>query len=279
VSAAADLLRIAEAAAREAGMLLVEGQRGTVEVTSTKSSPTDIVTAVDVASEQLIRRTILAARGDDGFVGEEGDDVPGSSGVVWIADPIDGTVNYLYAIPQFAVSIAASVDGTVVAGVVHNPMSGETFTAALGEGARLDGRAISVGSCTDISQALVGTGYSYRADVRARQAVETSRLVSVVRDIRRIGSAALDLCYVACGRYDAYVERALRQWDLAAGRLIVTEAGGRVEGLRGEEPGELIVTAAGPQLYDAFHASLIGAGFGDWSLPDWPEPRGARSPG
>jgi myo-inositol-1(or 4)-monophosphatase len=94
--------------------------------------------------------------------------------------------------------------------------------------------------------------------------------VSVVRDIRRIGSAALDLCYVACGRYDAYVERALKRWDLAAGRLIVTEAGGRVEGLNGDEPGELIVTAAAPQLYDAFHAALLAAGFGDWPLPDWP---------
>jgi myo-inositol-1(or 4)-monophosphatase len=275
VSAALDLLLVAEATARDAGALLVQGQRGTVEVTSTKSSPTDIVTAVDVASEDLIRRAILAARPDDGFVGEEGDDVPGTSGVVWIADPIDGTVNYLYGIPQFAVSIAAAFDGTVVAGVVHNPVSGETFTAALGEGSRLDGRLVSVGSCTSVSQALVGTGYSYRADVRARQAVEMSRLVSVVRDIRRIGSAALDLCYVACGRYDAYVERALRPWDLAAGRLVVTEAGGRVEGLHGEEPGELIVTAAGAQLYDAFHEALLDAGFGDWSLPGWPEPRGA----
>lgn len=273
MSAAGDLLLVAEAAAREAGALLVEGQRGTVEVTQTKSSPTDIVTAVDVASEELIRSTILASRGSDGFVGEEGDDIRGTSGVVWIADPIDGTVNYLYGIPAFSVSIAASFEGTVVAGVVHNPMSGETFTAALGEGARLDGRPISVGACTDIAQALVGTGYSYLADVRARQAVETAQLVPVVRDIRRIGSAALDLCYVACGRYDAYVERALKQWDLAAGRLIVTEAGGRVEGLNGDEPGELIVTAAAPQLYDAFHAALLAAGFGDWPLPDRPQPR------
>ena len=277
MSAAGDLLLVAEAAAREAGALLVEEQRGTVEVTKTKSSPTDIVTVVDLASEDLIRSTILAARGSDGFVGEEGDDIRGSSGVVWIADPIDGTVNYLYGIPAFSVSIAASFEGTVVAGVVHNPMSGETFTATLGEGARLDGRPISVGACTDIGQALVGTGYSYLADVRARQAVETAQLLSVVRDIRRIGSAALDLCYVACGRYDAYVERALKQWDLAAGRLIVTEAGGRVEGLNGDEPGELIVTAAAPQLYDAFHAALLAAGFGDWPLPDWPEPRTSRS--
>ena len=272
-----ELLELARAAAREAGELVMSMRTRGADVAQTKSSPTDIVTAVDVASEELIRSTILASRGSDGFVGEEGDDIHGSSGVVWIADPIDGTVNYLYGIPAFSVSIAASFEGVVVAGVVHNPMSGETFTAALGEGARLDGRPISVGACTDIAQALVGTGYSYRADVRARQAVETSRLVSVVRDIRRIGSAALDLCYVACGRYDAYVERALKRWDLAAGRLIVTEAGGRVEGLNGDEPGELIVTAAAPQLYDAFHAALLAAGFGDWPLPDRPEPPTSRS--
>ncbi len=272
MSAALDLLLVAEATAREAGLLLVEGQRGPVTVAETKSSPTDVVTAVDLASEELIRARILADRPDDGFVGEEGDDLPSSSGVTWIADPIDGTVNYLYGIAQFAVSIAASFDGTVVAGVVHNPMSGETFTAALGEGARLDGRAISVGSCADVSAALVGTGFGYRADVRAQQAIETSRLLPTVRDVRRIGSAALDLCFVACGRFDAYVERGLKAWDLAAGRLIVTEAGGRVEGLRGAEAGELIVTAASADLYDAFHERLLAAGFGDWPLPEWPTP-------
>ncbi len=273
MSAAVDLLLVAEATAREAGALLLEGQRETVEVAETKSSPTDVVTAVDVASEELIRERILSQRPGDGFVGEEGDDRPSSSGVTWIADPIDGTVNYLYGIAQFAVSIAASFEGMVVAGVVHNPVSGETFTAALGEGARLDGRPIAVGACTDVSQALVGTGYSYLADVRAQQAVETSRLLPVVRDIRRIGSAALDLCFVACGRYDAYVERGLKPWDLAAGGLVVTEAGGRVEGLRGTEAGERIVTAASAQLYDAFHERLLGAGFADWPLPDWPAPR------
>ncbi len=270
MSAAVDLLLVAEATAREAGLLLVEGQRGRVEVAVTKTSPTDVVTAVDLASEQLIRDRILGARPDDGFVGEEGDDLPSTSGVTWIADPIDGTVNYLYGIPQYAVSIAASFEGTVVAGVVHDPVSGETFTAALGEGARLDGELISVGSCQDVSQALVGTGYSYRADVRALQAVEMARLLGTVRDVRRMGSAALDLCFVACGRYDAYVERGLKPWDLSAAGLVVAEAGGRVEGIAGSPAGELIVTAASSQLYDAFHASLLEAGFADWPLPGWP---------
>jgi myo-inositol-1(or 4)-monophosphatase len=270
MSAALDLLLLGESVAREAGLLLMEGQRGTVEVAETKSSPTDIVTAVDVASEQLIRSRILAQRPDDGFVGEEGDDLRSTSGVTWIADPIDGTVNYLYGIAAYAVSIAASYEGTVVAGVVHNPAADETFTAALGDGARLNGRRISVGACSDMAQALVGTGFSYRADVRAHQAVEVSRLLPTVRDIRRIGSAALDLCSVACGRLDAYVERGLHPWDLAAGGLIVTEAGGRVEGLGGERPGQLIVTAAASGLYDQFQNSLLGAGFGDWPLAEWP---------
>ncbi len=260
---ARELLALAETTALEAGVLIRGARRGTVEVTHTKSSPTDVVTAVDTASEQLIRERILTQRPGDGFVGEEGDDRPSSSGVVWIADPIDGSVNYLYGIAQFAVSIAAQVDGTVVAGVVHNPMTDETFTAVRGGGAWLGGRRLQGSDCVDVSHALVGTGFSYQADVRAAQAVETARLLPTVRDVRRMGSAALDLCFVACGRYDAYVERGLKPWDLAAGRLIVLESGGRVEGLNGAEPGEAIVTASSSALYDAFHECLTAAGFGD----------------
>lgn len=272
---ARSLLELAQATAVEAGALVAQGSRGTLEVAATKSSPTDIVTATDVASENLIRERILGARPDDGFVGEEGAEIAGTSGVTWIADPIDGTVNFLYRIPQFAVSIAAEVDGEVVAGVVHNPSTGETFTAVRGEGAWLGDVRLEGSACSDITQALVGTGYSYSAEVRAVQAIEVARLLPTVRDIRRIGSAALDLCFVACGRYDAYVERGLKRWDLAAGRLIVTESGGRVEGIGGGPPGELIVTAAPAQLYDAFHERLVASGFGDWPLPHWP--RGAAT--
>ncbi len=268
---AGELLALAVSTAVEAGLLVAQGQRGTVEVAQTKTSPTDVVTSVDLASERLIRTRILDQRREDGFVGEEGADVSGLSGVVWIADPIDGTVNFLYGIPQYAVSIAAQVDGIVVAGVVHNPVSGETFTAQLGKGAWLDDVALHGSACVDIAQALVGTGYSYRADVRAAQAQETARLLAVVRDVRRMGSAALDLCYVACGRYDAYVERGLKPWDRAAAALVVSESGGRVEGLRGEPAGELVVTAASALLYDDFHDSLLASGFGDWPLTDWPD--------
>lgn len=265
-----DLLALAERVAVAAGRLVVEGRRRHVEVAATKSSPTDIVTAVDVASEQLIRREILAARPDDSFVGEEGDDVVGSSGVTWIADPIDGTVNFLYEIPQFAISLAARLGADVVAGVVHNPTSGETFSAVRGGGALRDGIPISASSCTSIDKALVGIGYTYVADVRRHQAVEVARLVPVVRDVRRLGSAALDLCFVACGRLDAYVERGLKPWDLAAGELIAREAGATVEGLDGAGASELITVAASTELFPAFEAALHDAGFADWPLPAWP---------
>jgi myo-inositol-1(or 4)-monophosphatase len=259
------LLDLAVSAAHEAGALVSSARRGqTVEVEETKSSPTDIVTAVDIASERTIRERVLAARPDDGFLGEEGDDIAGTSDVVWIADPIDGTVNFLYDIPQFAVSIAAQRDGVVVAGVVHNPMSGETFTAVRGEGAYLGDRRLTGSSCDDVGAALVATGFGYRAEDRAAQAVEVGRLLPTVRDIRRLGSAALDLCFVAAGRVDAYVERGLHPWDLAAGGLVVEESGGRVEGLDGAPAGELLVAAASSHLFPAFHDCLKSSGFGDW---------------
>jgi myo-inositol-1(or 4)-monophosphatase len=265
-----ELLELAVEVATKAGRLVAEGRRGVVEVADTKSSPTDVVTAVDVASEQLIRREIRHARPQDGFVGEEGSDTVGTSAVTWVADPIDGTVNFLYNIPQFSVSLAARVADEVLAGVVHNPVSHETFTAILGGGAFLNGRPITVSGCEDLSAALVGIGYSYRADVRAHQAVETSRLVPQVRDIRRFGSAALDLCFLACGRLDGYVERGLKPWDLAAGSLIAQEAGARVAGLGGTEASELIVVGAPEGLFATFETALLGAGYGDWPMPSWP---------
>jgi myo-inositol-1(or 4)-monophosphatase len=264
----AELLRLATATAHEAGALVADALRGVVEVARTKSSPTDVVTATDVASERLIRDRILRARPDDGFVGEEGDDTVSSSGVVWIADPIDGTVNFVYGIPQFSISIAAQVDGEVVAGVVHNPMNGETFTAVRGHGSWLGDVRLTGSSCSDVSKALVGTGFGYEASSRAAQAAEVARLLPLVRDIRRMGSAALDLCFVACGRYDAYVERGLHSWDLAAGQLVVEESGGRVEGLRGTPAGELIVIATSATLFDGFHEQLLANGFADWPLAE-----------
>lgn len=266
MTAPEELLGIAEEVARAAGRLVVERsvQAGTVGVAATKTSPTDVVTAVDLAAEELIRTELLARRPDDGFVGEEGTGDTGStgtSGVTWVVDPIDGTVNYLYGIPQFAVSLAARLDDRVLVGVVHNPVSRETFTASAGAGARRDGVPITSSRCTDLAQALVGTGFSYRAEIRAAQAVETGRLLPVVRDVRRLGSAALDLCFVACGRLDAYVERCLQPWDLAAGALIAREAGVRVEGLFGRPAGQRLVVAAPEALFPAFAAALVAAGY------------------
>ena len=265
-----ELLALAVRVATAAGELVLRGRQQPVEVADTKSSPTDVVTAVDLASERLIRSTIWATRPDDGFVGEEGDDVPGTSPVTWVADPIDGTVNYLYGLPQFAVSLAARVGDQTVAGVVHNPQAAETFTAVLGGGARLNGRPIHVSGCVESAYALVGTGYAYRADVRAHQAVETARLVPRVRDVRRLGSAALDLCFVACGRLDAHVERGLKPWDLAAGELIATEAGAIVGGLYGARASERLVVAAAGGLFGPFEALLVSCGYDDWPLTGWP---------
>jgi len=267
------LLDLAVTTARAAGKLIVEGRRGQVRVADTKSSPTDVVTDNDVASERLIRSRILAVRPDDGFVGEESAATEGTSGVSWVADPIDGTVNYLYGIPQYAVSIAAEHGGRTVAGAVLDATSGELFTAVRGEGAHLDGEPISVSSTTDLSHTLVGTGYHYRSDVRVHQAAELARLLPRIRDLRRLGSASLDLCYVACGRLDAYVERGLRPWDLAAARLVVEEAGGLVEGVAHDEPSELLAMAAPRGLADAFRAELLACGFADWPMPEWPPTR------
>ncbi len=260
-----DLLALAESTAREAGRLVLDGRRGgTVHVAQTKTSPTDVVTAIDLASERLIRQRILERRPQDGFVGEEGDDVASTSGVTWVADPIDGTVNFLYDVPHYAVSLAARVDDDVVAGVVHNPSSGETFTAVRGSGAWCDGRAIRVSGCEDVSRALVATGFGYQAETRARQAVETGQLLPRVRDIRRFGAASLDLCSVACGRVDGYVERGLKPWDLAAGGLVAAEAGARVEGLHGGPATEQLVVAAPRSLFDRLHEELMASGYGNW---------------
>ena len=252
------LLELAETVARKAGALVLTRQppgSGTagIEVLATKTSPTDVVTAMDHASEALIRAALLDARPGDGFLGEESAGSTGSTGVQWVVDPIDGTVNYLYGIPTYAVSIAARWEGRVVAGVVHNPATGETWTAAIGDGAHLDGTPIRTSEATELRYALVGTGFGYEVERRTVQAELAARLLPRVRDIRRIGSAAIDLCSVATGRYDAYYEQGLKPWDLAAAGLVATEAGVRVEGAHGAEAGEALVIAAPPARFDQLH--------------------------
>lgn len=262
-SLAGELVVLATRAARRAGDLIRDERPAELEVTRIKSSPTDVVTVMDERSERLLRDLLLGERSDDGLLGEEGDDVRGTSGITWVVDPIDGTVNYLYGIPAYAVSVAAVVGDPrdpaghqTLAGCVHNPVSGETFTATRGGGAFLDGRRLAASRQNELSLALLATGFGYDVGRRRRQAEILAALLPVVRDVRRVGSAALDLCQVACARVDAYYERGLKPWDLAAGALVAREAGALVTGLGDAPAGEALVVAAGPALHAALQAVL-----------------------
>ena len=250
-----ELRRVAEAIAREAGALVRTGREGHVTVAATKSSAQDVVTAMDLASEALLRRRLAELRPDDGIMGEEEAYTGGISGIAWVVDPIDGTVNYLYGLPSYSVSVAAvaAPDGlapdpatwTVLAGCVFAPVDGRSFVAGRGLGATLDGRPLRTNEARPLVDSLVGTGFGYVAARRRSQARVVAGLLPQVRDIRRIGSAALDLCAVASGSLDLYYERGLKPWDLAAGALVAQEAGAVVTGLRGLPAGEAM-TVAGP---------------------------------
>ncbi len=257
----AELLDLAVAVAREAGRMLIDKRPATgPDVVETKSSPTDVVTQMDQAAERLIVDRIRAARPGDAFLGEEGGSSTGSSGVRWIIDPIDGTVNYLYDLPDWAVSIAAEVDGEVVAGVIENPNRGETYTAVRGAGALLHAATgtseLRCRTGVPLERALVATGFGYFTARRAHQAEVLRAVLPRVRDIRRGGSCCLDLCSLAAGRVDAFYERGNQEWDIAAGGLIVREAGGRVEGLAGAPAGPELTIAAAPDLFPALHDLL-----------------------
>ncbi|MGF1647345.1 MAG: inositol monophosphatase family protein [Kineosporiaceae bacterium] len=226
---AKSLQALAEQLAREAGELLLSYRARPGLRTSTKTSATDPVSEADHAVEQLISERLAATRPDDGMLGEEAaGNRAGTSGLRWVVDPLDGTVNYLYGIPQWAVSIAVEdADGAVV-GVVHDPNRDETFAAQRGGGATLDGNRLAVTNPAALTAALVATGFGYEPDVRRDQARMIAELLPMVRDVRRAGSAALDLCWTAAGRWDAYVEFGIKPWDRSAGGLVVAEAGGTV---------------------------------------------------
>ncbi len=262
------LLALGLVAARGAAALLREKRpAGRVQVAATKSSPTDVVTALDTAVEGFVRETIRAQRPGDGFLAEEGGAQPGTSDVRWVLDPIDGTVNFVYGIPAYAVSIAAEVAGRCCAGVVLDVESGEEFTAVLGAGAYLrrgpdeTATRLRLPPPPALAEALVATGFGYDARRRVRQAAAVARLLPRVGDIRRIGAASLDLCNVAAGRVDAYVEQGLQPWDLAAGGLIAREAGAVVTGLAGGQPAERLVVACAPALHADFGALVEQCGF------------------
>jgi myo-inositol-1(or 4)-monophosphatase len=225
----ATLLETARRVALEAADLVREGGRRTVVVAGTKSSPVDVVTEVDKAAERLIFDRLMALRPGDGFLGEEGSRSDAETGISWLVDPIDGTVNFLYGIPQYSLSIAALAERRSVAGVVVDVVRGEVFEATLGGGARCDGRRLAVRPPAPMEQRLVLTGFNYVEEVRVRQADAAARMLREVRDIRRLGSAALDLCAVGAGRADGYVEEGLNPWDGAAGGLVATEAGATMQ--------------------------------------------------
>jgi myo-inositol-1(or 4)-monophosphatase len=253
----AELLALARDVVARAAELVTAARADALGQVSTKSTPTDPVTAADRAAERFVVDAILAARPADGVLGEEGAERPGTSGVRWVLDPIDGTVNFLYGIPAYAVSLAAEVDGVTVAGVVRNVVTGEEWSATRGGGAYRGETRLRGSACTRLDRALVGTGFGYDADRRRQQARVLAEVLPVVRDIRRIGSAALDLCGAAEGRLDAYYERGLSPWDLAAGELVAAEAGLLVTGLRGRPPGEAMTVAAPPALHAPLHELLV----------------------
>jgi myo-inositol-1(or 4)-monophosphatase len=247
------LLELARTTAQEAAALVAAGRNEAGQQVDTKSSPVDVVTAVDTASEELIVRRLLAARPEDGVLGEEGASRAGSSGVRWVIDPIDGTVNFLYGLPAYAVSIAAEVDGRTEAGVVLNVATGELFTAVRGRGAWLTTPGAAVqrlyGSApVSLEQTLVATGFGYRVEQRRLQGAVVAELLTEVRDIRRYGCASLDLCAVAAGRVDAYYELDLKPWDHAAGALVAAESGLVVTGTEGRPFAAPMAVAAAPSI-------------------------------
>ncbi|AMB59664.1 inositol monophosphatase family protein [Microterricola viridarii] len=277
----AELLEMARRIALQAGALAAERRREGVSVAASKSSDVDIVTAADRETEALIRALIRLERPDDAFYGEETDAAAGSSGLVWVVDPIDGTVNYLYGSPAWAISIAVGELGQsddadaeptanwrALAGVVYAPATAELYAASAGGGAWVEQigspthpapQPLHVNTGAPLAQALIGTGFSYSADRRQAQAEVLLTLLPLVRDIRRVGSAALDLCAVAAGRLDGYFERHLNPWDHAAGALIAAEAGATVAGLNGAPATAELLIAAEPALFTALHGALLAA--------------------
>jgi len=254
---AAELLELAGDCARRAGALLLERFQGPAAGVATKSTPTDLVSDADRDTEKLVLDMIANARPGDGWIGEEGGGRESSSGIRWIIDPLDGTVNFLYGMPDWAVSIAAEDASGAVVGVVFDACRRETFTAIRGEGAFMNGRQIGVTDETDLSRSLVATGFSYDAIIRESQAEVVRRILPRIRDIRRAGSAALDLCWVASGRTDAYYESNMGVWDRAAGVLIAREAGATVTDLHPPSGDDVGVIAANKTLHDQLR-KLVG---------------------
>jgi myo-inositol-1(or 4)-monophosphatase len=253
----ADLEQIAAETARAAAGV-VTATYGRPDPVGRKSSPTDVVTRTDLRAEDLVRRLLHAATPAAGVVAEESGTSRSDAPLQWVIDPLDGTINFLYGLPIFAVSIAAVMDGEVLAGAVVDVLRNEVFSASAGGGARCDGKAIAVSECEALAGALIATGFSYQASVRALQGEVVHRLLSQARDVRCFGSAALELCWVACGRLDGYYQRDTEVWDRAAGALIAAEAGAQVE-LPCPENDDLVIAAAGGVFEELWTAVQVAA--------------------
>jgi myo-inositol-1(or 4)-monophosphatase len=241
-----DLLDVALEAARAAAAVLVERYEaaGGPQGLETKSTPTDLVSAADLEAERAIRAVLERRRPDDAILGEEGDDVAGTTGLRWIVDPLDGTVNYLFGVPQWCVSVACESR----VGVVLDPLRGDLFEIAAGGLPKFNGEPLRASTRDDLATALVATGFAYDAGVRARQAETVSRVLPRVADIRRMGSAALDLAWTAAGRYDAFYERGVSAWDIAAGTMLCAAAGLEVRELAARDGLPAGVLVAAPAL-------------------------------
>lgn len=271
-----ELVSVAREVAMEAGRLIHSRRQGVVTVANTKTTDSDVVTEVDRESERLILNRLMAKRPRDGFLGEEGGSESSQSGITWVVDPIDGTVNFLYNIPEYTVSIAA-VEGpanpeewTVLAGAVVNPSTGDVYTAGRGVGAFHGDRPMRVREPVELSQALVLTGFAYGAHYRRHQAQVLVNLLPQIRDIRRIGTASLDLAMVARGQADIFMERTISPWDFAAGAVLIAEAGGVVTGFHGAAPGREAVIAGHSEMVKRLHDVLVAVG-GDTPLADIPQ--------
>jgi myo-inositol-1(or 4)-monophosphatase len=275
------LLEVAVDAARTAGRLLLERVgRGAEQDIEAKSTPTDLVSEADLAAERAIRELLAQRRPDDGFLGEEGGpEESGASGLSWVVDPLDGTINFLFGIPQWSVSVAVRDGEGTIAGAVYDPNRDELFTATREGSARLvdaagevelagagqarrasgRGKGSTATAEQDLAAAMVATGLAYDAHVREAQAKVLARLVGRVRDIRRLGSAALDLTWTAAGRYDAYFERSVKPWDIAAGALICERAGLQVLELPVHESLPWGILVARPELAEALLQLVAGS--------------------
>jgi myo-inositol-1(or 4)-monophosphatase len=256
---ASDALALATEAAREAGALLLELRRSPAAGVRSKSSATDLVSEADERAERAIVTRIRKRRPDDALVAEEGSNADGSSGVSWYVDPLDGTINYLYGIPHWSVSICCADTDGPLAGVVYDPLRGELFSAARGSGARLGNARLAVTDKRDLSSALIATGFGYVAAQRFTQGRIIAKILGEVRDVRRFGSAALDLSWVAAGRWDGYFESVEKPWDWMAGALLVREAGGRATELKPLDPAFPRIIASGPGIHDDLVSLLARA--------------------